>query len=68
MIDSFTAKASEQVVAMQCKDLIVYLWDNYLEVMSNANITLMGVGDANLGIKQLLQAKGTYPFTSNFPH
>lgn len=64
IIDSYTPKSSEQVVTMQCKELIVYLWENWLEVIGgNTSITLMGVGDANLGIKQLLQAKGTSPLT-----
>jgi histone deacetylase 6 len=61
IIDSYTPKSSEHVVTMQCKELIIYLWENWLELIGNTSITLMGVGDANLGIKQLLQAKGTFP-------
>lgn len=58
--DSFTAKSNEQDISIQCKELLVYLWENWLELIGNTSITLMGVGDANLGIKQLLQAKGTF--------
>ena len=43
----------------QTKDLLCYLWDNYIEINTGASLTLMGVGDAYLGIKQLLTSRGT---------
>lgn len=62
LLDSYTPKSSEHVISMQCKELLIYLWENWLELIGNTSITLMGVGDANSGIRQLLQAKGTPPF------
>jgi histone deacetylase 6 len=35
------------------RELMVYLWDNYLQ-LSDSQIFLMGIGDAYLGIKMLL--------------
>ncbi len=49
----------------QTKELLCYLWDNYLEIHSNSSITLMGVGDAYHGVKQLLISRGTSPFPSS---
>jgi histone deacetylase 6 len=41
------------------KELLCYLWDNYFEINPSSSITLMGVGDAYLGIKELLISRGT---------
>ncbi|KAF4625043.1 hypothetical protein G7Y89_g13124 [Cudoniella acicularis] len=51
-------KPEEADIQQQAKDLLAYLWDNHLQIMPYpAPITLMGVGDAYLGIKQLLTSR-----------
>lgn len=55
----FIPKSLEQEIQQKSKDLLCYLWDNYLQLNDSASLTLMGVGDAGLGIKQLLTARGT---------
>jgi histone deacetylase 6 len=57
--DPFVPKPTENAVQEQTKDLLCYLWDNYFEINPSSSITLMGVGDAYLGIKQLLTSRGT---------
>jgi histone deacetylase 6 len=42
----------------QMKELMCYLWDNYLEGYESDDIVLMGVGDSYLGVKQLLTSRG----------
>jgi histone deacetylase 6 len=56
-MEPYVAKSSEPELQNQTKELLCYLWDNYLEV-TRASISLMGVGDAYLGIKQLLISRG----------
>ena len=59
--DPYMPKSSEPVLGQQMKELLCYLWDNYFEVNTASSIFLMGVGDAYLGIKQLLTSRGIYP-------
>lgn len=51
--NGYADKASERDFSEQMRELMVYLWDNYLQ-LSDSQIFLMGVGDAYLGIKMLL--------------
>jgi histone deacetylase 6 len=44
----------------EAKDLVCYLWDNYLTGYACNTIVVMGVGDAYLGAKQLLVSRGTW--------
>jgi histone deacetylase 6 len=69
-------KPSETALQEQTKELLCYLWDNYFEINPSSSITLMGVGDAYLGIKQLLTSRGIsaslnpiplHPFPLNQP-
>lgn len=39
------------------KELVTYIWDNFIELYDSHNVILMGVGDSYLGIKQLLTSK-----------
>lgn len=55
---SFSSKLNEAELNLQTKDLLCYLWDNYLEGYASNCIVLMGVGDAYLGVKQLLTSRG----------
>ncbi|TGO61502.1 hypothetical protein BOTNAR_0128g00100 [Botryotinia narcissicola] len=41
----------------QMKDLVCYIWDNFIQLYNSDNIMLMGVGDSYLGIKQLLTSR-----------
>jgi histone deacetylase 6 len=59
--DPYMPKSSEPVLGQQMKELLCYLWDNYFEVNTASSIFLMGVGEAYLGIKQLLTSRGIYP-------
>ncbi|ESZ92003.1 hypothetical protein SBOR_7618 [Sclerotinia borealis F-4128] len=45
----------------QMKDLVCYIWENFIELYDSDNIILMGVGDAYLGIKQLLTSRDCRP-------
>lgn len=54
----FKPKISEADLNEQAKNLLCYLWDNYLEGYRSHTIVLMGVGDAYLGVKQLLTSRG----------
>jgi histone deacetylase 6 len=55
---AFSPKLNEAELNQQTKDLLCYLWDNYLEGYDSDCIVLMGVGDAYLGVKQLLTSRG----------
>jgi hypothetical protein len=45
-------------IESQTKELLCYLWDNYLEGYASNSIVVMGVGDAYIGAKQLLLNRG----------
>lgn len=38
----------------EIKELICFLWDNYLQLYNSEKIIIMGVGHAYIGIKMLL--------------
>ncbi|CZT10489.1 related to histone deacetylase A [Rhynchosporium graminicola] len=57
--DPWAEKASETKMAEQLRTLLCYLWDNYFELNPDASLTLMGIGDAYFGIKQLLISRPT---------
>ncbi|TVY27665.1 Histone deacetylase [Lachnellula hyalina] len=52
--EAYIPRPQEPAKEQQSKELLCYLWDNYLQLNDSASLTLMGVGDAYLGIKQLL--------------
>ena len=60
-IASHQPKMTEAELVTQMKDVLCYLWDNYLEGYASNYIVLMGVGDAYLGVKQLLTSRGMIP-------
>jgi hypothetical protein len=64
-ISSYHPKMTEAELNNQMKDLFCYLWDNYLEGYASNYIVLMGVGDAYLGVKQLLTSRGMFSFVSS---
>lgn len=65
-MDPYLPKSSETELQQQTKELLCYLWDNYLE-NTRASVTLMGVGDAYLGVKQLLISRSICIFSNANP-
>lgn len=59
--EAYIPRPQEPAKEQQSKELLCYLWDNYLQLNDSASLTLMGVGDAYLGIKQLLISRGISP-------
>jgi histone deacetylase 6 len=57
-----------KLIESQTKDLMCYLWDNYLDGYASNSIVLMGVGDAYLGVKQLLINRGISHLTRPLPY
>lgn len=55
---AFIVNPTTKFLETQTKELLCYLWDNYLEAFESRSIVLMGVGDAYLGVKQLLTSRG----------
>ena len=58
-IDAFTPRADERTLQDQVRELVCYIWDNYLQLYDFEDLFLLGVGDADLGIKALLTNRGT---------
>lgn len=54
----FNRKSSEETLSAQTKELLCYIWDNYLETNSNASVSILSVGDCYTGVKQLLTSRG----------
>lgn len=48
---------AEEELGAYLNELMVYLWDNHLELSESNAIVLLGVGEAYLGIKQLLLSR-----------
>jgi histone deacetylase 6 len=63
----FVARPSAVHLEAATKELLCYLWDNYLEGYASENIVLMGVGDAYLGVKMLLTSRGAFPSSPSRP-
>ena len=59
-VEPFLENSSEQDIQAQFQELLSYLWDNHLQINPNAPIILLGVGDAYLGIRQLLTSRGKF--------
>lgn len=54
-IEPYIPRADEKVLQRQIQDLVCFIWDNYLQVYeSMADLFIVGVGDAYLGVKVLL--------------
>jgi histone deacetylase 6 len=51
---TYLEKYTENEITTRTKDIMCYLWDNYLENYDTQEITLMGVGESYQGVKQLL--------------
>ncbi|KAI9651066.1 Histone deacetylase hda1 [Ciborinia camelliae] len=58
---SYPSRPGILELEIQMKDLICYIWDNFIELYDSSNIIIMGVGDSYLGIKQLLTSRDCRP-------
>ncbi|KAK8039412.1 hypothetical protein PG993_007823 [Apiospora rasikravindrae] len=52
--DPYIQGADERTLSIQMKELMNYIWDNYLQLWEAEDIFLVGVGNAYLGVKLLL--------------
>ena len=62
-----SSAADTPSIENQTKDLLCYLWDNYITGYACNSLVVMGVGDAYLGAKQLLISRGTFFSLSLLP-
>ncbi|KAI1851626.1 hypothetical protein JX266_003088 [Neoarthrinium moseri] len=53
-MDPFIPRASEQTLSNQIKELMNYIWDNYVQLYDADDLFVMGVGNAYLGVRHLL--------------
>lgn len=67
-LDAFMPRATERSLSQQIQELVCYIWDNYLQLYDVEELFLVGVGDAYLGVKLLLNSRGTYLKLSIFYH
>ena len=58
-MDPFTPRVDERTLQDQVRELVCYIWDNYLQLYDVEDLFLLGVGDADLGVKALLTNRGT---------
>lgn len=61
-VDPLIPRADEKTLQHQIQELIVYIWDNYLQLFDVEDLFLIGVGDAYLGVKLLLNSRSLWPF------
>lgn len=59
-IDPFTPRADEKALQEQVRELVCYIWDNYLQLYDVEDLFLLGVGNAYLGVKVLLTNRGMF--------
>jgi histone deacetylase 6 len=60
-LDPFIPRPDEQSLSHQIKELVNYIWDNYIQLYDADDLFLMGVGNAYLGVKLLLTERRTWP-------
>lgn len=53
-VDPFMQRPGELTLSQQIKELMNYIWDNYVQLYDFEDLFLMGVGNAYLGVKLLL--------------
>ncbi|KAI4593273.1 Histone deacetylase hda1 [Pestalotiopsis sp. 9143b] len=53
-VDPFMQRPGELTLSQQIKELMNYIWDNYVQLYDFEDLFLIGVGNANLGVKLLL--------------
>lgn len=53
-------RPGELTLSQQIKELMNYIWDNYVQLYDFEDLFLIGVGNANLGVKLLLTERREY--------
>lgn len=61
-VDPFMQRPGELTLSQQIKELMNYIWDNYVQLYDFEDLFLMGVGNAYLGVKLLLTERREYSF------
>ena len=56
----FAPRIAERAHEARTQELICYLWDNYIQIATDAPIFLLGVGNAHVGVKALLTGRGEF--------
>lgn len=56
--EGFIERPAEMVHRERMKELMCYLWDNYLELHDSEHVVLMGVGDSYSAVRELLVNRG----------
>lgn len=80
----FLGIGDEKRQEAEIRELVCYLWDNYLQLYNSENVFIMGVGQAYIGVKMLLLSRSDAsppgksprhhrpaqppPFSLPFPH
>jgi len=50
--------ATEKTFESRITELVTYIWDNFIQLLENDDIFIMGIGNAYVGIKALLTTRG----------
>ena len=67
-VDPYTDATNDKALQAQMRELVCYIWDNYLQLYDSApEIFLMGVGNAYLGVKMLLISRGKFRSRPSLP-
>ncbi|OBT59650.1 hypothetical protein VE04_00159 [Pseudogymnoascus sp. 24MN13] len=67
--EGFIERPTEMVHRERMKELMCYLWDNYLELHDSEHVVLMGVGDSYSAVRELLvnrESKHKVPLVVSF--
>ncbi|KFZ00118.1 hypothetical protein V500_01173 [Pseudogymnoascus sp. VKM F-4518 (FW-2643)] len=67
--EGFIERPTEIVHRERMKELMCFLWDNYLEIHESEHIVLMGVGDSYSAVRELLvnrESKHKVPLVVSF--
>lgn len=56
--EGFIERPAEMIHRERMKELMCFLWDNYLEMHDSEHIVLMGVGDSYSAVRELLVNRG----------
>ncbi|OBT80163.1 hypothetical protein VF21_00614 [Pseudogymnoascus sp. 05NY08] len=67
--EGFIERPTEMVHRERMKELMCYLWDNYLELHDSEHVVLMGVGDSYGAVRELLvnrESKHKVPLVVSF--
>ena len=61
-MDPHMPPADEKTLQEQIRELVCYIWDNYLQLYDFEDLFLLGVGNAYVGVKTLLTFRGMFHY------